>query len=284
MHTKFPQRIEIEVSNSCNLCCTYCPRQYLNKPRGFIDRRLFEKIIDEASLYSETTLVLHRRGESLLHPDFINMCGYVKGKFADIQLATNATLLDNSNSKAIIEALSFISFSIDVPQVFNKTRLHAEYIDVERRIFNFLALNKRKIKTQVSLVKTKDTGSDNIEIFKKKWAGKVDRVRIYEEHSINGVFGSLRRPRQRRNPCIMPDYELLVYYDGKVGRCNHDWNGEPMGDVRLQKISEIWCSDKYEKLRHQQAGLEITDEVCANCDSWYAEAGIQGTGEVIIHD
>ena len=279
--TGFPQRVEIELASACNLMCTYCPRKHLGSLSGFMKFSLFKKLIDEIAGYPETVLVLHRRGESLLHPDFIEICGYVKGKFKEVQLATNATLLDDSKSKAIIDAAHFISFSLDISEVFNKTRVPAQYGKVENNILHFLKLNKGRVRTQVSMVETQGTPSENREIFTRTWKGKVDRIRIYEEHSRDGRFGSLARARGERLPCVMPFYETLIYCDGRAGRCNHDWNGMPMGDVNNSTIKSIWNSPLYEDLRRQHRVLCIKDEVCKNCDSWYAKAGKQGTGDVI---
>ena len=277
----FPQRIEIEIASACNLHCTYCPRKYLDKLGGVMDAGLFKKLIDEAAAYPDTILVLHRRGESLIHPDFVYLCDYIKGKFKEVQIATNATLLDDAKSKALIGSVNFISFSIDVPEVFNKTRIGADYADVEARILRFLELNKGRARTQVSMVKTVETPQRNAEIFKAVWKGKVDRIRIYEEHSHDGKFGSLTRDRGKRQPCVMPFYEMLIYCDGKVGRCNHDWKGIPMGDVNHATLKDIWNNSVYSELRDQHKKLKITDDVCKNCDSWYAEEGVQGTGETI---
>jgi radical SAM protein with 4Fe4S-binding SPASM domain len=277
----FPRRIEIELSCSCNLNCTYCPRKYLEKRDGFMKFELFKKLIDEISPFPQTILVLHRRGESLLHPDFIRICEHIKGKFKEVQIATNATLLDEAKSRALIESVSFVSFSIDIPEVFDKTRAPARYAEVEKNISRFLDLNKSKVKTQVSMVNTLDTPARNLDIFKNIWKGKVDRVRIYEEHSRSGKFGSLSRERGKRLPCVMPFYEFLVFYDGMVGRCNHDWAGAVLGDLNTQKIEELWNGQVYDGLRRQHTSLEITDEVCKNCDSWYPQVGMQGTGEIV---
>lgn len=277
----FPRRVEIELASACNLHCSYCPRNHLDHLKGFMEPQLFRRIIDEAAGHPDTILVLHRRGESLLHPDFAVMCAYVRGKFKDVQLATNATLLDEERSQAIIGAVTFVSFSIDVPETFNKTRSPARYEEVESKISRFLALNKGKVKTQVSMVRTEKTSQQDIELFKEIWKGRVDRIRIYEEHSSDGKFGSLRQKRGRRVPCVMPFYELLIYCDGKVGRCNHDWNGAALGDLRSSTIKEIWQSPAYASLRSQHKSLEIRDEVCKNCDSWYPEIGRQGTGVTI---
>lgn len=277
----FPRRIEIELAASCNLRCSYCPRRYVDDLHGFMGFSFFKKLIDEVSAYPDTVLVLHRRGESLLHPDFIEICGYVKGKFKEVQMATNATLLDEPRSKAIIEAIDFISFSLDIPEVYNKTREPAKYDKVAAAILQFLKMNKGRVKTQVSMVKTLDTPPRNPEIFKNIWNGKVDRIRIYEEHSRNGKFGSLGAKRSGRVGCVMPFYEMLVFFDGKVGRCNHDWNSSPLGDANTSPIKEIWNCRSYKDLRRQHETMELIDEVCKGCDSWYPEIGNQGTGETV---
>lgn len=268
------------MSLSCNLRCTYCPRAYLSDSRGFIDSGIFRKIIDEASVYPDTIIVLHRRGESLLHPQFNELLRYIAGKFKEVQLATNATLLDESKFGPIVAAVTFLSFSIDIPFIFDKTRMPARYNEVEEKILRFLDFNKGRIKTQVSMVRTQDTQEEDVQAFKIRWRDKVNRMRIYEEHSIGGVFGAIRNPRRIRKPCAMPNYEILVYYNGKVGRCNHDWNGEPMGDLNDSNINDIWNSQRYQDLRRQHQALKINDEMCKHCDSWYPEIGVQGTGEL----
>lgn len=275
-----PKRCEIELSSACNLHCTYCPRRFVDDISGFMEFELYKKIIDELSPFPETIIVLHRRGESLLHPEIGRCLDYIRGKFADIQLATNATLLDSSISEKIMEAVTFISFSIDAPVNFNRTRTPASYEEVERKILNFLSLNRGRTRTQVSMVATAGTSPESIDEFKERWLGKVDRVRIYEEHSTNGRFGSLARRRDNRVSCVMPFYELLVYADGKVGRCNHDWAGEPLGDLNGSSIRDIWHSSVYEDLREQHRTLNFRDRVCAECDSWYPVVGSQMTGEV----
>lgn len=277
----FPNRLEIELVSACNLRCVYCPRQYVPDLKGYMDNSLFRKMIDEAAARPETVIVLHRRGESMLHPQFKDMLQYISGKFKEVQLATNATLLSEDKFQPIVEGLTFLSFSLDAPENYNKTRIPARYHSVEEKILRFLEFNRGRVKTQASMVKTDDTKPENCELFKKTWQGRVDRVRIYAEHSKNGLFGSLQNPRNDRKPCVMPFYEMLIYDNGSIGRCNHDWNGDPMGDANINTIREIWHSQKYENLRNQHCTLEIIDAVCKNCDSWYPEIGRQGTGELV---
>ena len=277
----FPKRLELELVSHCNLKCTYCPRHYLDDLKGYIDLDLYKKIIDEAEQHEDLIVVLHRRGESMLHPKFCEMLNYISGKFKEVQMATNATKLTEEKYEAIVSGLDFLSFSLDTPDRFNKTRIPANYKQVEEKILDFLEFNQGRVKTQASMVKTLETTDEMCTEFTSIWQDKVDRVRIYEEHSNNGEFGSLLNPRKNRKPCVMPIYEMLIYDTGVVARCNHDWNSDGMGDITKSSLKEIWMSQKYIDLRNQHVTQNLTDPVCSKCDSWYPEIGNQGTGGVV---
>jgi radical SAM protein with 4Fe4S-binding SPASM domain len=248
---------------------------------AFLEFDLFRKIIDELSPFPETILTLHRRGESLLHPRFSDCLEYIKGKFKTIQLATNATLLNDEISHQLIDTLSFISFSLDLPHAYSQKRPPARYNTVEKKVSRFLEMNAGCLETQVSMVRTMDTSDRDVDQFKAIWKSAVDRVRIYEEHSSDGSFGSLRRRRNRRVPCTMPFYEIQVLSNGTVGRCNHDWEGPPLGNLNTESIRDVWNSPLYQALRRDHAALTFSDVVCRSCDSWYPVEGKQMTGEFV---
>lgn len=59
---EFPNRITVELTNRCNVSCTFCPRQTVNMTLGDMDWNLYKKIIDEASLHLPVKLVCFFRG------------------------------------------------------------------------------------------------------------------------------------------------------------------------------------------------------------------------------
>lgn len=274
----FPLRVEIELSSVCNLRCVYCPRRYVPDLDRFQDTALFKRLIDEITQRGTRAIVLHRRGESLMHPDFAQLLEYCRGKFDEVQMATNATLMTREKIEAMVNTLTFVSFSIDLPERLHRTR-GADYSLVERNIDGFLEFN-RNTRTQVSMVRTPDVTDEDVARFTDIWKDKVDRVRAYEEHSRDGAFGSLGRRRPDRKPCVKPFTETVVLSTGHVVRCNHDWNGPSLGDVNAASLAEVWEGEIYANLRRQHEALEFTDETCAACDSWYPELGVQGTGDV----
>ncbi len=80
------------------------------------------------------------------------MLEYIGGKFKEVQLATNAILLNKIKAEAIAEAVTFISVSIDLPETYAIKRGVDVYKLVEENILNFLKINRRT-NTQVSMVK-----------------------------------------------------------------------------------------------------------------------------------
>lgn len=273
----FPKRIEIEFSNFCNLKCNSCPRKFSIGEEGFMPLALYKRIIDEAKDCHDTVLQLHRRGESLLHPNFIEMLQYIKDKFKEVQLATNATVLNKENAEIIAEVVSFLSFSIDLPELYLQKKRRDAYSIVEKNIVEFLKINTRT-KTQVSMIKDSLITEDDIRKFRELWIHKVDRVRIYDEHSFNTKYGAVRIKRESRASCVKPFTDMVIYWNGKVVRCNHDWSGLALGDINVNTINQIWHNDEYERIRREQLSLNFTEEICKYCGSWYPKEGEQQTG------
>lgn len=286
----FPSRVILELTNRCNLSCAMCPRQYTNFRKGFLKYDLFKKVIDEISEYPGTGIIPFFRGESLLHPDFIPMLRYIKSKkISPVQLSTNATLLNEKMSAAILDSgIDFISFSLDGfnERIYNKIRRGADFGLIVRNIENFLKKKRKRAlpQTQVSLVETRLT-KKTIPDFVARWIDLVDRVRVYKEHSSGGRFGSLkdgnRSEMQIRKPCLKLVTEIAIYYNGDVAICNHDWNRKQfIGNAAKQTLRDIWNNRHYQALRRIHFEGDVRrGTVCYGCGQWkayYSKDGLIG--------
>lgn len=68
---------QIEVSNLCNLTCSYCPHPTQTRAKGNMTRLTFEKSVELLIRCGQHTAYLHNFGEPLLHPqiaDFVRHC------------------------------------------------------------------------------------------------------------------------------------------------------------------------------------------------------------------
>lgn len=119
------------------------------------------------------------------------------------------------------------------------------------------------------------------------WQGKVDRVRIYIEHSTGMSPGNITQELpvlKNRHACHKLFTDLVIYWNGEVGLCNHDWTrlngGQPIANVQHSSIAEIWRSDEYTEFRNRHIAGDVTDMVpCNGCDHWkmyYLDTGFMG--------
>ena len=86
---KFKQ-IYIEITNICNLNCSFCPKN--NRPKRFMTVDEFNTIIDEISPLTNT-VCLHLMGEPLLHPNIKEIFEICNQKKLNVHLTTNGTLV-----------------------------------------------------------------------------------------------------------------------------------------------------------------------------------------------
>ena len=258
-------------------------------PKGYLSFSMFKRIIDEISEHKKTALVPFFRGESLLHPKCVEMLAYIKQKgIGPIQFTTNATLLTKDIALSLIDLeLDFISFSVDSidSESYGEIRRGGELKTVLNNI-DFFCEQKQKMKMknpeiQVSVVKTKNTSGD-IDNFVSYWQQRVNRVRVYEEHSQNGNFGSLEQESidVERKACFKPFRDMVIYWNGSVAICNHDWDREnQLGNIEENSIEEIWNSNAYKIIRDAHLGNGKLETLCENCDHWksfYNEDNLMG--------
>lgn len=279
---KFAERITLELTNSCNLRCTFCPRHCMAKHQGFLDVELAKRLIDEMANYSPVSVVPFFRGEPLLHPGWPKLLAYMKKKgLGPLQLTTNATLMDEEAARKLIEIeVDFISFSMDTldSSRYEAARRGANYSVVVANIMMLLAMKEkmgsRYPEVQISAIDIPEyrQGMDDFVAF---WRSKVDRVRVYIEHSQDGHPGSIAEALpyfEKRLPCRKVFTDMVILWDGEVALCNHDWTrekGQQIGTVTESSIAEIWNSERYREIREMHHEGNLADEpLCEHCDHW----------------
>lgn len=275
----FPERVTLELTNRCNLRCSFCPRHFSQSPLGDMDFDLFAACIEEIAGHEGVAMVPFFRGEPLLHPRFPEMMRYAKGRgIGPIQLATNGLLLSKEIARAILDlGLEFVSFSLDTlnQALYEEIRPGGEYQQVHRNVLRLLELRANhphpRTRVQVSAVETERTRPFLPE-FIDYWRDRADQVRIYPEHSADGKFGRLATPPipGERRPCLKVLTETVIYWNGNVALCNHDWDrSELIGNVREQGIAGAWRGAAYHEVRRRHGeGRTHQDPTCKDCDHW----------------
>jgi radical SAM protein with 4Fe4S-binding SPASM domain len=266
----FPLHLDIESTNNCNLRCIMCGRNFMKEKLGRIDFKLFKKIIDEGAKYNLPSIKLNYRGEPLLHPKISEMVKYAKEKgIIEVQFNTNGFLLSEKKAKELIRAgLDRIIFSFDgaTKKTYEKIRRGSNFERVVDNIKNLVALrNKMKLErplVRVQMVKMKENGKE-AEKFIEMWQPVANRVGLIKERN---PLGSKKKNKGFACPQIWQ--RLMICWDGEVRMCCGDWYGEVvLGNVKKEKIHDIWHSEKLKKIRKLHAENNFNKiPVCAKCE------------------
>lgn len=281
----FPNRITVEITNRCNVSCSFCPRQTVDMELGDMDFQLYKKIIDEASEHLPVKLVIFFRGEPLLYERLGEAIKYAKDRgIGPIQFTSNALALDDEKASMLIATqVDFVSFSLDTldAELYKNSRRFGNLNISMNNVINFSEKCK-KMKSegknvptiQVSTIEVKEY-LEGQKAFIEFWKQYADIVRVYYEHDDKGKFADPEVEKQllpdiERQPCRKIYTDFLIYWNGDVALCNYDWNERhiPM-NVAKHSISEIWNSSDFEDIRHMHESNCFTDSlICKECQHW----------------
>ena len=238
----FPSISNIEPTNACGMKCIMCPRNYMKREIGYMDIKLFEKIIKQMKYNSR--IVLHHFGDPLLHPKIVEMIKICHKYKIQASFSTNPSSLTKDKINEILDSkLDFLHISLDgaTKETYEKIRKGlADYDIALKNIDNFLKeKNKRKSKlpeTTIAIIRMKETKNE-INSFKKKWSNKkgIEHVEVKDFITWDGSMDNITKladeyshkfKRKYYYPCFWPWGKLTVLWDGKVVPCCFDYDAK----------------------------------------------------------
>ncbi len=287
--TAEPHVHQIEPTNNCPYSCVMCPRpEKMERATGFMEIELFRKVIDEISTFAEPVrkkeIELFHFGESLLHPQIAEMCGYASGKGLNVTLSVNAPEL----TPAVLDQLAqsgpcriIISFDGYDDESYKEIRgRNADYIKASANLEYAAGLAKKGLPdTMLSLrIIRLNRNSAQIEEFRKRYEASGLPVEVREffpwtEKELVSLGMVQKYPPFM--PCPFPWQYLVVQWDGTVVPCCRDYNAvNPMGNVHNSSLKEIWNSARYAAFREEhRTGEYGCNAFCKGCmEIFYTEA------------
>lgn len=279
----FPRRIDLEITNLCNIQCTICPRSDMVRPRQHMSPDLWQSIIDEIREYGLVDSWFHLFGEPLLHPRLFDMLEYAHRSRAFLHsgLSTNGMKLSLENSRRLIESgLHRIVISLDGvdEESYQKVRSGGNYHRVINNIEGFMEEYKRstvpaKPEVLIQIIET-PVNQEMVTAFEKRWSERLDPIhgiQLYKKRFMD-FAGTVDLVNQSENPepnlpCVGLWFEMAVYSDGRVVTCCFDSNGsQEVGDLKQKGLHEIWHSREFEAFRQSHQGRSWAHlPLCKQC-------------------
>jgi MoaA/NifB/PqqE/SkfB family radical SAM enzyme len=258
--------ITVEVTNFCNLKCVMCPSNRTSRrPKGHMPFDLFKKIIDDAQ--GVEYVQLYTWGEPLLNPDFFRMIDYVASKGMRVHSITNGTLLNDENIERLLKTrLTGIGISVDGTGEYYEKIRGFSYERIERNIEALLERRnalKSSLKIELLMCVQKEN-EENVDAFRERWEGKVDRVQLQPQEFVVDVPADYKRTR----PCWEPwTGNLFVHWNGVVAPCCIDYDDVLIvGDASKDSLRSILNGTKMRALRRSiKKGNFDALPLCSHC-------------------
>jgi sulfatase maturation enzyme AslB (radical SAM superfamily) len=113
-----PRRLSVELTNICNLHCSYCVRDedaLYHTPAKFFSPELFESIVRQAREAIGITHVNFTGGEPTLHPQFDRILEIAESNDLKVSFVTNGWNFEKIWPKLLVHrtAMTHVAFSVD---------------------------------------------------------------------------------------------------------------------------------------------------------------------------
>ncbi len=278
-------RTYIEISNICNLQCTFCPE--VERDKKILTKDQFQKILQQVLPYSEQ-ICLHLMGEPLAHPEFLDILKICEHEGAKVNLTTNGTYLSkyDFNSFLSSKALRQINFSI------HSYRDNFPARDIKPYLYDILMFSREALKAKPELYVnfrlwnvqgTKQMATENQEIidyicefFQTPINEKVDvgfkknkliTGRIYFHFDSRFRWPSLGDPEQGdKGFCHALSQQIGIHADGTVVPCCLDKEAiMNLGNILETPFEEILKSNRLMSMNQGFKNYQLKEELCRKC-------------------
>ena len=278
----FPTRFAVELCADCNLNCTMCHHDQMQRPKGVMPFPLWQKCSDEiAEVAPKTEVWFSFCGEPLLEPKILlRMLEYGKKVgLKSMNVNTNGIYLTQDVAGPLLDVgLRRIVFGVDghSKEVYEKIRVNGSHELLFANLEYLLELrNKRKDGPEIMVQYiVMDENESELEESRAYWLARGATMKVRHQLSWGGKFATpLDIDAEDRIPCPWAITMMHVFWDGRVPRCPGDTEGEEScGNAWHESLSSLWARLGGYRDMHLEHRFSELPERCQSCKDWMVGA------------
>lgn len=267
------RKIYLEISNLCNLHCTFCPGT--NRPGRVMSVPELEALLPKLRPYTDY-LYFHLMGEPLLHPHLDTFLALAADAGFRVILTTNGTLLPQKQELLLsAPALHKVNISL---HAFEANDLAIPFSDYLHGCFSFGQAAQDRALVVYRLWNGGGANARNQEIltameaaFSKPWSPERRGTRIgqgvYLEYGDKFDWPDLGAPEgSGRIFCYGLRDQLGILADGTVVPCCLDHEGDlALGNLFDQSLEQILDSPRAQAILRGFQNRQAAEELCRKC-------------------
>lgn len=266
------KKIYIEITNICNLSCSFCIVD--KRVKESISLEKMEELLNKISDYTDY-VYLHVKGEPLLHKDLkqiLDLCDKYNKK---VNITTNGTLL--KERKEILKHPTVRQINLSLHSENKKENYLEEIFEAVDNlkdkiiIFRFWTMENGKMNEKSTEIVEKIKKHFNLssEIVEKINLEKHIKIRdnLYIDKANEFIWPNLDNDYYNEHgTCYALKDQLAILVDGTVVPCCLDSNGViKLGNIYEQSLDEIINSKRYQEMKKGFNNYLVNEELCKHC-------------------
>ncbi len=274
----------IEITNICNLSCSFCPKT--KREKRYMTSDEFRKIAREVKKFT-SFIYLHVMGEPLLHKELADILSIAEELGVKVNITSNGFLIDKAKDILLNSAaLRKVSFSLHSFEA-NKTNVTIEkYLDDITAAGDTLASKGKVVVFKLWNIDSKYLKGENelndyiVDYIEKKYELDYDLVtKLKEECNVNikeHIYIQTaekfewpdieKEEKEDKVFCYGLRDQFAILSDGTVVPCCLDSEAHiKLGNIFTESLTDILNSDKAKKIAEGFTRREAIEELCKKC-------------------
>lgn len=273
-------RIYIEISNICNLQCTFCP--VVERDKKIMSFADFQHVINEAKPLAKE-VCLHLMGEPTAHPEFVKIVKYCEEIGVQLKITTNGLLVKKHRQILFSKAIKQINFSV---QSYKDNFPDKSLTDYMLSLFEFcdylravnpetyvnfrlwnLGAQSSENEICISLIERYFCTSINRQVDVGFQKSKRIKHRFYLHFDSRFEWPSEQLPYQGSvGRCHGVTGHIGIHADGTVVPCCLDKEAKiKLGNVFEQSLNAILYGERAQNMREGFQLFELRETLCQHC-------------------
>jgi radical SAM protein with 4Fe4S-binding SPASM domain len=277
-------KVHIEISNICNLQCSFCPE--VVRTKKLIDLDLFRSVIRQVAPLADQ-VAFHLMGDPLVHPRLEELVSITHEYGARIFFVTNGVLMKEKQSSLLLHpAFRQVNFSLhsfpdnfpgrDTTAYLDRIFSYTERAFVERsdlyinyRLWNLAEPRGSADENRAMLARVAERFGVEVPAVVDVRARKSFRLknRLYLHFDTEFVWPGLELPvLGTRGTCYGLSSHFGVLVDGTVVPCCLDKEGAiPLGNIRERSLTEILDDSRAQNILAGFRARKLVEGLCQRC-------------------
>ena len=267
------KKIYVEITNNCNLSCSFCSKDKREKRNLTLEE--FEHILSKIKGHTEY-IYLHVKGEPLLHKNIIDFLHLAEKYNLKVNLTTNGILIKEKVNELIkCNALKKINFSLHsensktnyIEDILETTEILSTKIVVIYRLWtlNNHKLDKKSTEIVEKIIRYYDLPREIVEKLYHENNIKI-KDNIYVDKDNEFVWPTLNNDHNSCGYCYALNTQIAILSNGIVVPCCLDSEGLiSLGNIFKESLEEIMRKEKYRRIKKSFQDRKPIESLCQKC-------------------